>query len=442
MKNSKHIPFCHPRRLLAGDPWTPHNRRPPVVWRIHRQWPRGMTTFLSCLGLVISVGFSACSRRSAEPSSRSVAGKTLYHCAMHPQIVSDKPEECPICHMRLVLFENRAPLPATGAQGALGPRATGREKILFYRNPMNPSATSPVPMKDSMGMDYIPVYEDQGRPASPVQGQAAVHLTPGIEQQIGVTVAPAEMRDLSVRIRAAAKVAYDPQLYSAALEHQEALNFLKKAQAQGSSDLVEQAESTVRSSELRLRQMGLSDEQIADIGKSSYNPADLILGSKKGSLWVYASVSDYDASLIRPGQEVELTSPALPGKSYHGTVYAIDPVLSNDTRTLRVRIRIPRTDGSLRPEMYLSAVIHARLGRRLAVPESAIMDTGTRQLVYVQKEPGTYEPREVQVGHRADNYYEILKGLQEGEKVVTSANFLIDSESRIQAATQKVLEAK
>ena len=361
---------------------------------------------------------------------------------MHPQIVSDKPEECPICHMRLVPFENRAPLPATGAQGALGPRATGREKILFYRNPMNPSATSPVPMKDSMGMDYIPVYEDQGRPASPVQGQAAVHLTPGIEQQIGVTVAPAEMRDLSVRIRAAAKVAYDPQLYSAALEHQEALNFLKKAQAQGSSDLVEQAESTVRSSELRLRQMGLSDEQIADIGKSTYNPADLILGSKKGSLWVYASVSDYDASLIRPGQEVELTSPALPGKSYQGTVYAIDPVLSNETRTLRVRIRIPRTDGSLRPEMYLSAVIHARLGRRLAVPESAIMDTGTRQLVYVQKEPGTYEPREVQVGHRADNYYEILKGLQEGEKVVTSANFLIDSESRIQAATQKVLEAK
>src|SRR5437879_12474105 len=125
--------------------------------------------------------------------------------------------------MLLVPFENRAPLPATGAQGALGPRATGREKILFYRNPMNPSATSPVPMKDSMGMDYIPVYEDQGRPASPVQGQAAVHLTPGIEQQIGVTMAPAELRDLTVRIRASVKMAIAAQLSRAAFAHQDAL---------------------------------------------------------------------------------------------------------------------------------------------------------------------------------------------------------------------------
>ena len=254
-----------------------------------------------------------------------------------------------------------------------------------------------------------------------------------------MSVVPAEMRELSVPMRAAARVAYDPQLYSAALEHQEAVKFLKKAQSQGSSDLVEQAESTVQSSELRLRQMGLSETQIADIAKPSYDPSDLILGSKHGSLWVYASVFDYDASLIRPGQGVELTSPALPGKSYEGKVYAIDPVLSNDTRTLRVRIRIPETDGSLRPEMYLSAVIHARIGKLLAVPVSAVMDTGTRQLVYVQKEAGTYQPREVQLGRRADDYYEILKGLEEGEKVVISANFLIDSESRIQAATQDTL---
>jgi Cu(I)/Ag(I) efflux system membrane fusion protein len=92
--------------------------------------------------------------------------------------------------------------------------------------------------------------------------------------------------------------------------------------------------------------------------------------------------------------------------------------------------------------MYLSALIHAALGRRLAVPESALMDTGSRQLVYVQKEGGTYEPRQVQAGRRAEGYYEVLSGLQEGEKVVTSANFLIDSESRIQAATQKAMENK
>jgi Cu(I)/Ag(I) efflux system membrane fusion protein len=384
--------------------------------------------FLFCI--VLAGGLVACSKKVDQMTT---AVRTLYHCAMHPQIISDKPGECPICHMRLVAFNTGGPeSPAPGS-----PR-----KILFYRNPMNPSATSPVPMKDSMGMAYIPVYDDQGGPASAVPGLAAVHLSPGVEEQIGVSVVPAEMRDLSVPIRASARVAYDPQLYSAALEHQEALKFLNKARAQESSDLLEQAESTVRSSEMRLRQMGLSETLIADIGKPNYDPSELILGSKRGSLWVYASVFDYDAGLISPGQKVELTSPALPGKTYEGTVYAIDPVLNNETRTLRVRIRIRDMDGSLRPEMYLSAVIQARVGKRLAVPVSAVMDTGTRQLVYVQKEAGTYEPREVQLGRRADDYYEILKGLAEGEKVVTSANFLIDSESRIQAATQKALETQ
>jgi len=303
---------------------------------------------------------------------------------MHPQIISDKPGECPICHMRLIPIEESS---------------------------------------------------EQG-----ISGHATIHLSPGIDQKIGVTVAPAEMRDLSMPIRAAAQVAYDPPLYSATLEHQEALKFLKKAQAQGSADLLEEARGTVRSSELRLRQMGLSDSQIAGIAEPNDTPSDLILGSRAGSLWVYASVFDYDASLIRPGQKVDLTSPSLNGKSFEGTVYAIDPVLSNETRTLRVRIRILRTDGSLRPEMYLSAVIHADLGRRLAVPDSAVMDTGTRQLVYVQKDSGVYEPREVHVGRRAADYDEIVKGLEEGEKVVTSANFLIDSESRIQAATQEAME--
>ena len=382
------------------------------------------------IGFVVVASFTACSKKE---SAMATAAHALYHCAMHPQIVSDKPGECPICHMRLIPFNPSTPS---------SPAPDSPRKILLYRNPMTPTVTSPVPMKDSMGMDYIPVYEDQGSSTSAVQGLADVHLPPGTEQQIGVSVAPAEMRELEVQIRAAAQVAYDPQLYSAALEHQEAVKFLHKAKAQSAPDLIEQAESTVQASELRLRQMGLSDTQIADINKPGYDPSDLILGSKRGSLWVYASVFDYDSSLIRPGQTVDLTSNALPGKSYQGTVYTIDPVLSNETRTLRVRIRIPETDGSLRPEMYLSAVIHARLGNHLAVPDSAVMDTGTRQIVYVQKSSGTYEPREVRVGRRADTYFEILSGLSEGENVVTSANFLIDSESRIQAASQKALEAK
>lgn len=343
---------------------------------------------LCLLGAALSV-LPACSKHR-DSTAHSQATRTLYHCAMHPQIVSDRPGECPICHMTLVAFQSDAPSAAAGQ----------------------------------------------------LPDQAPIHLAPGVEQRIGVTVAPVEKRALSVPIRAAARVAYDPQLFSASLEHQEAVKFLKKAREQGAPDLLEQAQATVRSSELRLRQMGLSDAQIADIEKPGYNASALLVGSRGGSVWVYIDAYDAQASMIRPGQAVELTSPALPGRTFSGTVRSMDPVLNADSRTLRVRAQVTDPDGALKPEMYLSAMIEAGLGRRLAIPESAVMDTGTRQLAYVQTEPGTYEPREIRLGHQADGYDEVVSGLREGEKVATSANFLIDSESRIQAATEKAMSSE
>jgi len=333
-------------------------------------------------------GFNGCSRHSNKASTNPSV-QTLYHCAMHPQIISDKPGECPICHMRLIPFE----------KGGL----------------QSPVSSGP----------------------SGVSGQAAVQMSSDVQQRIGVTIAPAEIRDLSVPIRAAAKVAYDPQLYNAIVEHQEAQNFFKKAKAQGSEDLIDQAQSTLRSSRLRLRQMGLSEDQISEISDSGYNASSLLLGSKGGRLWVYANVFDYEASLIHPGQPAELSSPSVPGRIFQGTVEAVDAILNSDTRTLRVRIGVSDSGGVLRPESYLSATIHAALGKRLAIPESALVDTGTRQLVYVETSSGTFEPREVRAGRRAEGYYEIVQGLKEGERVATSANFLIDSESRIRAATEK-----
>jgi Cu(I)/Ag(I) efflux system membrane fusion protein len=336
------------------------------------------------VGIIFSLAGSfllpACKKHSSEPVNSPAAAKTLYHCAMHPQIVSDRPGECPICHMRLSPIES----PAL-------------------------STTSSVP------------------------GQADVHLTPGTEQQIGVQLAAVEKRDLLLPIRAAARVAYDPQLYSAVLEHQEAVGF--RDQARGSESEASAA-STVRASRLRLKQLGLSDEQIAAVARPGYDPSGLLSGGE-GRIWVYADVPDSQVGLVRPGQIAELTSPALPGRVFKGTVKGIDSLVNTESRTVRVRVSIPNSGGELRSGMYLSVVIQASLGKALAVPSSAVVDTGTRQLAYVQSAPGVYQPRPVRVGRQAGDYTEIQEGLNEGEKVVSSANFLIDSESRIQAAAQE-----
>ncbi len=397
---------------------------------------RKAKTLVALSGVIAALIFPACKKNpqgtgdrvQGAPAGSQPSAKTLYQCAMHPQIVSDRPGECPICHMKLVPIQSPAPKP--------------EKKINYYRNPMDPSVTSPVPMKDSMGMDYIPVYSDDGQAPSAsaheptVSGQAAIQLSGDVQQRIGVQLVEAQRRDLTLPIRAAARVAYDPQLYSAAVEHQEAVQFLARAQKEGSSGL-EQAEATVRSSTLRLRQMGLSNGQIEQISSPSYDPSNLLAGSKTGKAWVYADVSDSQAAAIKIGQAVDLDSSALPGRRLSGTVQGIDPIVNAESRTIRVRILVPNTGGELRSGIFLNAVIHASLGKALAVPESAVLDTGTRQLVYVQNAPGSFQPRAVRIGRQAEGMIEIIEGLQAGEKVVSSANFLIDSESKIQAAAQE-----
>ena len=372
--------------------------------------------FLILALLLLAAGTAAVVHYRAHKGGEAAGQKELYYCPMHPNYTADKPGDCPICGMHLVKKE--AP-------------AAGERKVLIYRNPMNPEITSKVPMKDPMGMDYIPVYESASG-AKEVAGRAAITLDAGKRQMIGVKTTPVGYRDLVRVIRASGKVAYDPGLYQAISEYREALAAREKVKNSSWPDVIERADALVAASQLRLRQMGASPDQLKQ-GKDQ--PADTSLLLPGDKAWVYAQIYEYEIGLVKTGQTAYIQAVAWPGTVFKGEIVAMDPIMSSETRTLRVKAVVDNPGGKLKPEMYVDLMIRADLGMKLAAPNDAILNTGERELVFVEKAEGEYEPRQIRAGLKADAYTEILYGVAAGEKVVTSANFLVDSESRLKSAT-------
>jgi len=340
----------------------------------------------------------------------------IYYCPMHPDYTANKPGDCPICGMHLVKREKAAPV---------------ERKVKFYRSPMNPAVTSPTPMKDEMGMDYVPVYEDAAGGTS-VAGRGTVSLTPEKQQMIGLKTEKAAYRSLLKTVRASGKVAYDPDLYRAIAEYRESLSAYEKMKSSSWQEAIDRAKAVVDSSKLKLRQMGIGAEQLDSIEKTPASYDNLLLAEDK--VWVYAQVYEYESASVKPGQKAVITTSAYPGRQFTGTVRSMDPIFSEETRTLRARIETENPGRELRSEMYVEAVIKADLGTMLTVPVSAILNTGEKEIAFVMKDGGDFEPRGVKTGRRNDDYAEIVSGLRAGEKVVTSANFMIDSESRMKAA--------
>jgi membrane fusion protein, copper/silver efflux system len=363
----------------------------------------------------------------AGPPAGAATGK--YQCAMHPQIVSDQPGICPICQMKLQRVDE---LTVANAPVANAASAAEAHRPLFYRHPMRPDVTSPAPAKDEMGMDYIPVYADEGGGGETIAGRAGFTLSGERQQLIGVTRAPVERRRLDGEIHAVGTVAYDPALYQAIVEYREALAAQRQLGTAAMPEARAGADAILRSSTLRLRQLGVSEAQAREFAAAGQGPVDLLLPGK--TAWVYAQVYEYEMHAVQPGQTVTITTPAQRGRSYEGRVVAVDPVLDTATRTARVRIQVPAADASLRPEGFVHATIHVPSDEVVAVPASAVLLSGTQQIAFTLDDAGRFEPRAVQLGREAGGYYEVLDGLHAGEQVVTSANFLIDSESRFRAA--------
>ncbi len=305
----------------------------------------------------------------------------------------------------------------------------GKKKPLYYRNPMNPEVTSPVAMKDSMGMDYVAVYvEDKGAEAG------GFYISPQRQQLIGVKKEKIAKIALSRQILTVGKVAYDPDLYVAQEEYLQALKTVEATKKSVLPSVSAQSNSLAEAAGKKLLLLGMSKEEIKALAKKGSSQENLYLPISSDTLWIYLTIYEYEIGLVKIGQEVLIDAASFPGEAFQGKIAAITPVLDAQTRTLRVRVEVKDPKHVLKPEMFVNAKINIDLGEKLAVPETAVLDTGVRKIVYLAKEGDELEQREVVLGQKAQGYYEVISGLSEGDAVVTSGNFLVDSESKLKGA--------
>ncbi len=255
---------------------------------------------------------------------------------------------------------------------------------------------------------------------------------------------------------------YSPDLVSAQEEFLLALKIKKIYTAQPSAEWSTQGESLLQSARKRLLLWDITLKQIENLEVTGEVKRSLVLHSPvdgfvmekmvfKGmgvmpgtslykigdlsSIWVVADIYEYELPFVQIGQKASITMAYYPGESFEGTATYIYPSVDPKTRTAKMRFDLPNPEFKLKPEMWANVELKIPLGRKLVVPEEAVMDSGTMQMVFVDRGQGHFESRHVQVGAKVQGYYEVLSGLREGEKVVTSANFLIDSESQLKAAT-------
>lgn len=441
---------------------------------------------------IVGVGAYILGQRSREPEAApptAVEQKPQYQCPMHPSVVQDHPGDCPICGMRLVKME---------AASAKDDKASAERQPQFYRSPMDPKATSTVPKKDEMGMDYIPVYADElGGSASAVAGQATVEIDPARQQLIGlataevvtgpvggswrtvgrVTVDETRVRHINVKVPGFVEhvyvdfvgkrvqrgdplfAVYSPELLSAQEEFLLALrtrDSLGKGGAFASDGdaLVKAARKKlalwdVPESEIqRLEQAGETTKTLTfrspiagavtmkdvvegmklDAGAMPYEIVDL------SALWVLADVYESELQLVREGMPATLTLRAFPNREFKGKVLFIDPLLDPQTRTVKVRLAFANPTGELRPEMFGEVTLRGTAREGLRIPQDAVIDSGTDKIVFVAVGDGKFQPRKVRLGESSANIVEVVSGLAIGEQVVTRANFLIDSESKLRAS--------
>lgn len=366
-------------------------------------------------------------------------------------------------------------------------------KIKYYKSTMMPGEVSPTPAKDSMGMDMVPEYEDA--PEAATTPTTMLRLDEGTIQRMNLRTAPVESGPFVREVRALGEVTYNertqsevtlkfdgwverlyvnatwtevkegaplfevysPEIYNASL------NYLVALRSEGST-----AGPLIQAAEERLRLYGVPKEYIASLATLETPPRTLLIRSPQtgtviakhvvagqqiragtpilsladlSSVWVLAQIYESDAALVGKGAKADITMVSASDRTYAGIVSLVEPVTNAATRANTVRITLPNADGTLRPGMYADVRISTRThDEAVLVPDTAVLRSGEHNLVFVTRGEGRFSPREINLGAR-DNQgrYEVTKGLEPGELVVTSGQFMLDSESRLREAIAKML---
>lgn len=378
----------------------------------------------------------------------TLAGVTKYYCTMHPWIVQDKPGNCPLCGMQLVPLEEGkgTPAPASTVEGlAVVQVPPERQQLLGIR-------TAPVEERELVKtIRTVGRVEWDERRIAYVQTKFEGWVEKVFVDYTGKFVKKGQPL-LSV---------YSPDLVSAQEEFLIALEAKKRLGASGYPDVAKGGADLLESAKRRLLLWDITEAQIEELASTGKVKKSLILHSPLSgyvtekmvfpnqmvkpdmklyivadlsTVWIQADLYESEIGIIKPGHAATVTLPYDPGAKLEGRVAYVYPYLEKETRTVKVRFEFPNKEGKLKPLMYATVELYVPLGKQLAVPEEAVIDTGVRKVVFVQTGPGQFEPREIHGGQRVEPYVAVPHGLKAGEQVVTSAQFLIDSESRFKAA--------
>ncbi len=341
--------------------------------------------------------------KSGDKSQKKVS---KYICPMHPQISSDKPGSCSICGMDLV-------------------PADQEEEHSDHDQEEHEDSQNAGSNQDHQTME-----------SQKPENHAGFKLSLKKQQMIGVKIGKVQKKELFKSISAPGRIAFDPELYTAQSEYLEALKQWRRVRNSPISAVRENTNQMIKSSKIRLKVLGLSDDQIKDLAKKGSQSEGLLVSGKGQDNWIYADVFEVDLPYIKKGLSAKITANFLQGKTLSGEVISVDQVISTDTRTAKVRIKLLEKDTSIRPESYVNVTIFAPVGKHLSVPLEAIMDTGREAFIFVKKDKGKFEPRKVNIVLETNSEAALLGGVEPGEEVVVGANFMLDSESRLKSVIQ------